>query len=121
MRSEKEDDIHAMDSVCMNLENDIDINCHCNEPSESVTNQLFNTDASGGSCYVFQSSYTELPPSTSSCLSAIPDYDASGREADQDQHTESSLLQKLLLNVSFTPLISLIKWVDHSITLKSSY
>lgn len=72
----------------MNLEDDIDINCHCNEPSESVTNQLFNTDTSGGSCYVFQSSYTELPPSTSSCLSAIPDYDASGREADQDQHKE---------------------------------
>ena len=72
----------------MNLEDDIDINCHCNEPSESVTNQLFNTDTSGGSCYVFQSNYTELPPSTSSCLSAIPDYDASGREADQDQHKE---------------------------------
>jgi len=47
---------------------------------------LFNADISGGSCYVFQSSYTELSPPTSSCLSAIPEDDASGREADQDQH-----------------------------------
>ena len=76
-----EDDTHTMDSECINIDDDKDGNYHCNEPSASGTNQLFNADVSGGSCYVFQSSYTELSPPTLSCLSAIPEDDASGREA----------------------------------------
>lgn len=86
MRSEVEEDTQAMNSECMNLEDDEGRNYYCNQPSTS--NQLFNTDISGGSCYVFQSSYTESPPSTSSCLFANPEDRAPGRGVDQDQHRE---------------------------------
>lgn len=86
MRSEVEEDTQAMNSECMNLEDDEGRNYYSNQPSTS--NQLFNTDISGGSCYVFQSSYTESPPSTSSCLFANPEDRAPGRGVDQDQHRE---------------------------------
>ena len=83
-----EDGTHTVDFECINMDDDNDRNYHCNEPSGSGSNQLFSADISGGSCYVFQSSYTELTPpiATSSCLSAISEDDASGREAEQDQH-----------------------------------
>ena len=55
---------------------------------QSASNQLFNFDTSGGPCHVFQSSYTESPPSTSSCLLANPEEGASRSEIDQDQARE---------------------------------
>ncbi|KAJ7374294.1 hypothetical protein OS493_007379 [Desmophyllum pertusum] len=50
VRSEVEEDTQAMNSECMNLEDDEGRNYYSNQPSTS--NQLFNTDISGGSCYV---------------------------------------------------------------------
>ena len=86
-----------MDSECINIDDEKDKNYQCNEPSASGTNMLFNADISGGSCFVFQSSYTELSPPTS-CLSAIPEHedDASEREADQGQHREQLTAEAII-------------------------
>ena len=74
---------NTMDCEGMNLELDE----HQNN-QQSASNQLFNFDTSGGPCHVFQSSYTESPPSTSSSLLANPEEGASRSEIDQDQARE---------------------------------
>ena len=75
-----------MGSVVCEIEDMENIEDSHNQASGS---SQFSIDASGNSCYIFQSSYTEAAPlSTSSCLHANPDNGTPAGEVNEEQCRE---------------------------------